>query len=372
MYSELLNYTWKGITGYAYAYILISNKSKMAEIRSKKTIVLWGGTPQTSIAKHILEKNGIANILVASFYWKEDILSSYFDVINYKKVLDNPQDYYHIIDSSNMFECKESFKLLQYAGIDDFSILFSGYTKDFSERRRLQNAFWNTLNEVFLPVNFLGNWKDIMDCKLYSLEGAGFWDVPYMLIYNLYRHKPLARYLEVGPGYGIMSLSLKKLMNIDVTWLVIPSKDDERDYNKKVLSVELSEKYSIHTIEGYLEIDNFVGNYDIIVMTQVMEHFVCNPVGSLKKLRDLLSEDGCMFISVPEETKWYQVESYKEMPYASEISSEEYKRRNIINEYAHFHEYSYQEAMSVFEESGFQCINHVFTAPVHHFMLKKR
>lgn len=29
MISELLSYTWKGVTGYSYGYILVSNKSRL-------------------------------------------------------------------------------------------------------------------------------------------------------------------------------------------------------------------------------------------------------------------------------------------------------------------------------------------------------
>ena len=372
MISELLSYTWKGVTGYSYGYILVSNISRIEDIKKdKRTKVLWGGNPDIFATKCALETAGINNVVLTSFFQKGDISSSYCNAIDYKAVLSNPKAYYHIIAFYDSFEGKEIAKLLQYAGIDDFSIVFNGYTKDFCERKKLQNAFWKSINEVFSPTPFLGHWSDILDCKLYSLEGAGFWDVPYMLIYSMYKKKSATKYLEVGPGYGIMSFSLKKLLDIDVTWLVIPSKDDMRDHNKKELSNQLRTRYNIKTIEGYLETDSFHGQYDIIVMAQVMEHFVCNPVGSLRKLRNLLVDDGCIFISVPEETKWFQVESYKEMPYADVISSNEYQRRNIINEYAHFHEYTYQEAVEAFEESGLICVEHVWSAPIHHFVLKK-
>lgn len=373
MISELLNYTWKSTSGYSYAYPLISNKSKKEDIiKDGRTKVLWGGTkPDTFAARCALEKAGISNLLETSFWQKSNVHTSYYDAVDYKYILKNADKYYHIIDCSDAFDGKEAFKLLQYAGIDDFSIVFSGYTKDFSERVKLQNAFFEAINEIFSSTQFLGHWNDGLDCKLYSLNGAGYWDILYMLIYNMYKRKSDVKYLEVGPGYGIMSCSLKKLLSLDITWLIIPAKDDMRDYNKKALSRQLCTKYNIHTVEGYLETDDFAGCYDIIVMSQVMEHLVCNPVGSFKKLKYLLADDGRIFISVPEETRWPQVESYKEIPYANAISEDEYMRRNIINEYAHFHEYTYEEAIAVFEESGLECVEHVWSMPIHHFVLKK-
>lgn len=372
MISESLGYTWKGISGYSYGYILVGNKSKKEDIiKDKRTKVLWGGKPGSFTARCVLEKAGFSNLLETSFLQKNDIHTSYYEGRDYRYILNNADKYYHIIDYSDAFDGKETFKLLQYAGIDDFSIVFSNYTKDFSGRSKLKNAFFESVNEIFSDTQFLGHWNDVMDCRLYSLEGAGYWDVLYMFIYAAYKKRSSTKYLEVGPGYGIMSLSLKKLLDLDITWMVIPAKDDVRDYNKKALSEQLRTKYDIRTVEGYLETDNFDGCYDIIVMAQVMEHLVCNPVGSFRKLRNLLADDGRMFIAVPEDIKWHQVESYKEMPYADAINAAEYQRRNIINEYAHFHEYTYEEAMEVFEESGLACVEHIWSPPIHHFVLKK-
>lgn len=85
----------------------------------------------------------------------------------------------------------------------------------------------------------------------------------------------------------------------------------------------------------------------------------------------MLAEDGYIFCSVPEETKHYNVTNYHEMPFPEDVSAEERERRTLINNFGHFHEYTYEEAMEVFEESGLECVFHKWTAPVHHFMLKR-
>ena len=48
-------------------------------------------------------------------------------------------------------------------------------------------------------------------------------------------------------------------------------------------------------------------------MSQVMEHFIFNPVGTIRKLMSHLNEDGVMFISVPDIIYNYpkNVENYK-------------------------------------------------------------
>lgn len=109
------------------------------------------------------------------------------------------------------------------------------------------------------------------------IPGAGYWDVLLQIIYNVYRTKHNIEYFEAGPGIGIFSLCLKKILDIDITWLTIP--DEEKLWlesrEKSVLSL-LKEKYGIKMVEGYLEIDsldNISNKFDIVALTQVMEHF---------------------------------------------------------------------------------------------------
>lgn len=54
MISELLSYTWKGVTGYSYGYILVSNISRIDDIKKdKRTKVLWGGVNLISLQQNV-------------------------------------------------------------------------------------------------------------------------------------------------------------------------------------------------------------------------------------------------------------------------------------------------------------------------------
>ena len=140
---------------------------------------------------------------------------------------------------------------------------------------------------------------------------------------------------------------------------------------KNETTKNIIKKYDIKTILGAIETDTFYGEWDIICLTQVMEHFVFNPVNSFIKLKNILKENGYIFVSVPEDIKHYNVDSYRDMPYPHEMTKEEQKRRIIIKDFGHFHEYSYAEALDVFHEAGLECVFHKWTPPIHHFMLRK-
>lgn len=193
-------------------------------------------------------------------------------------------------------------------------------------------------------------------------------------LYKMYEDKPGRKMLEIGPGVGVCSLSLKKMLDIDVTWLTVP--DDEPQWNawRSKSSLNLYKKYDIHIKEAAVETDQFDGEYDIIFMSQVMEHFIFNPVGTIRKLMTHLKEDGVMFISVPDiiYNNPKNVESYKEIPFYEDLSVREAVRRTMINSFTHYHEYSYEEALEVFDECGLQCVDSHTNLPIHHFILKRK
>lgn len=299
------------------------------------------------------------------------IYNNRIHICDYRKLLQDAENCYFIISLKNFAETASIIKILQYSGIDEFGIIYEGYTKDFNGKIPLQKAFFESINEVFQPIGFLNNWNELENIRRASLEGAGYWDIPYMCIHKLYKKKPGATYLEIGAGIGILSLSLKKLLDIDVTWVTIPDEESLWGEWRRKSSQEILKKYDIKTIPGFIETDSFTGFYDIIVLAQVMEHLIFNPVNTFKKLARLVKDDGYIFVSVPYEIIHHNVESYRDMPYPEQLSVEERQRRNAINNYGHFHEYSYQEAIDVFRESGLECIGYKWTLPIHHFMLRK-
>lgn len=377
MKVSLLKHVWKGMSDYSYAYIMITNKYDIEDIiaaqNNGKKIVLWGWRPDNFSARCILEERGIKIDYACDITQTTTMKFNGIHICDYKKMLETPDEFYFIVALQEQEQMEIAVKLLQYSGVDEFGIIFSFFSKDFEGSLPLQNAFYETLNEIFVPLNFLNNFDALENLRIASLEGAGYWDVPYMWIYKFCKKKKKRiNYLEVGPGIGVMSLSLKKLLDIEVHWIVIP--DEEKRWKELHNNdfLKLINKHNIKRITGFIETDAFVGEYDIIVLAQVMEHFIYNPVNTLKKIAALLKDTGYIFISVPHEVTHYNVNSFHEMPEPDQLTSDEKIRRTLINNFGHFHEYSYDEAMEVFEESGLECVGYKWTPPIHHFMLRKQ
>ena len=108
--------------------------------------------------------------------------------------------------------------------------------------------------------------------------------------------KQSARYLEVGPGHGLMtSLALRDFrLGSATAWDISPvsvehtrqalSKlgfDDVTCEVRDALSIELNER-----------------EFDFIVLSEVLEH-IEDPMPVMGKLRSLMSDDGLIFINVP-------------------------------------------------------------------------
>ena len=60
------------------------------------------------------------------------------------------------------------------------------------------------------------------------------------------------------------------------------------------------------------------------------------------------------------------------IPYFDDLSPKEVVRRNMINNFTHYHEYSYEEALELFDECGLKCVDSHTNLPIHHFILKKK
>lgn len=374
MKSELIAYTWRGLSGYSYGYILVTNNRTISDVRKQKRIALFGGLPKDWGARAALEDGGGIHVdYVCDFSLPFNCKKEYIVIRDYRELI-NDDSVFFIISPKSLYDVMQTVKYLQYHCVDNFGIMFEGYTKDFGGREKLQTAFFDAIYDVFKDIDFLNQWNEIENIRRVSLEGAGYWDVPLMWIYGIYKNLPNTKYLEVGPGNGVMSLTLKKIMKISVTWICIPDEESLWGEIKRETFREVIENNQIQIKEGYIELDSFEGEeeYDIIVLAQVMEHFIFNPVGTLRKLAKLLKMDGLFFISVPEEHKHYNVDSYKDMPSPSDLSSEEIERRTKINNFGHFREYSYDEAIELFDDAGLECVDYQYTPCIHHYMLRKR
>ena len=381
--TRLLDY-WRGIDGYCNSYNLITRSFSVEDIKQcGKEVVLFGWFPEAVPVVDVLAKAGIHVKYVCDVGQipndTEDLLLPNGIVLrDYRELVKEAKNYFFIFYQLESSVDKwtsplvKRVRLIQYKGVEEFGIVANVRTGDLWEKPLFQAAVFDSINEIFKDASFY-DWGAYWHCWNQAGIDIHNWDYQLHKIYEMYKDKPKQAYLEIGPGVGVFSLALKKLLDIDITWLNIPYEEKQWAEWRKKTSRELYGKYDIKIKEAYVELEDFDGEYDIILLSQVMEHFVFNPIGTIKKLVKHLKLDGTMFVSLPDiiYTVPPNVESYKEIPYPEELTKREIKRRILINDFAHFHEYSFNEAMSVFEECGLKCIAHKTNTPVYHFVLKK-
>ena len=277
MRANMLTYSWRGTSGYSYGYVLITNHYSVEDIKkAKKSLVMWGGGIDNWGARCALEKAGLNVEAICDPKYQydfRDIKTSYMTIKDYTAVLKNANEYFHIVNCSNWYDCIEMIKLLQYAGVREFGVLMNDYCKDFSGRKKLQDAVYDSIYEVFGEINILGNYEELANCSKAALTGTGYWDVPLMQIYGMFRKNKGTKYLEIGPGVGIMTLALKKLLDMDVTWINIPNEEVAWNEWRRDAVQKILKEYGVKNVEGYIELDDFSymnNQFDVVVMAQVM------------------------------------------------------------------------------------------------------
>jgi SAM-dependent methyltransferase len=149
------------------------------------------------------------------------------------------------------------------------------------------------------------------------------------------------RILDVGCAYGTLALYCKKLFNCDVY---------ATDYVDTYLSPQLATKYNFDFKVNNIELDDFPWKieFDLIILTEVLEHLNFNPVPTLKKIRQLLCENGKLYLSTPDASQWGRVTKYysslSEMPPPK-------KGQAPIDD--HVYQYTKKELFSVLASAGF-------------------
>lgn len=382
--TRLADY-WKDANGYCRSYIMITRRKSIEEIREcGKEIVLFGWFPQAAPLIGVLKEHGIGVKYVCEVGQipqinDNDNISGGVILKDYRELIRNCEKYFFIFfswdDSVDIWTSPlvKRVRLLQYKGVDEYGVVSDVRTRDLDRKGILLRAVYDSINEIFYKASLL-DWGTYWLCRTQAGIDIQNWDYLLCKAYEMYKDKPCQSLMEIGPGVGVLSLSLKKLIDINITWLMVPDEEAQWAAWRKESSLRLYEKYDIKIKEAYVETEDFDGMYDIIILSQVMEHFIFNPVATMKKLARHLNENGTMFVAVPDiiYNDPPNVESYKEIPFVEDLKTREIQRRTVINSYTHFHEYSFEEALDVFRDSGLECIASHSNLPIHHFVLKKK
>lgn len=145
--------------------------------------------------------------------------------------------------------------------------------------------------------------------------------------------------LSVGCAYGTLEYILSKI-GIKVTAV---------DIMPELHSKEMFKDMNIKFQKKNIETDKIDGKYDVIVLTDVLEHFNYNPLPVLKKLRNACNK-GILISTPAKETdsvcdgKWKDEINWKQIP--------QYKDYEFID--GHHHTYYLWELQELLAEAGFR------------------
>jgi SAM-dependent methyltransferase len=103
------------------------------------------------------------------------------------------------------------------------------------------------------------------------------------------------------------------------------------------------------------------GAFDVIIMTEVLEHFNFQPLPTMRKIRDALAPNGVFFLSTPDAAEWGQRTRYysrlEDLPPASTSA-------HFIDD--HIWVYSKNELMQLASDSGFRVVRFAYSPGVGH------
>ena len=153
--------------------------------------------------------------------------------------------------------------------------------------------------------------------------------------------KPVKRILDLGCGFGTLLTFASIVYGSQGLCL------DVRNW----LFPEFQSKYKLAYIKGDIERESLPGpeKYDVIIMTEVLEHLNFDPVPSLIKIYNTLAPGGSFFLSTPDsDAGWGRTyQYYKEL---SDIPPVDVKAKWID---AHIWQYNKDELLMVIETAGF-------------------
>lgn len=205
--------------------------------------------------------------------------------------------------------------------------------------------------------------------SVYRSQEANYWTEIARWLHETAAGSGRPRSLDVGCGYGTLSVFLANLFDGEVH--CIDMLEDRFDPG-------LAQRNGLRFVAGNIEIDDALpwpGPFDLIVLTEVLEHLNYYPVPTLIKLRDALAPDGRLFLSTPDGGEWGRVTTYyqslDEMPLPeTAIPYLESGEWDYVD--AHIWQYTQDELERVVAEAGFRVIRAGFAPGVvyRHFNLE--
>lgn len=357
--------------------------------KNEKQIVLFGGTGDNGfIAESLLAQRGIyisgyadnAEKLQGKMLRGKKIFSPY-------EVL-NRDEFFVIIAVSNQNINYMRLQLLAH-GVKDYGIFLETIFHDFEEEsEELQIRVMNAINmlcfedenvESSLPhvgLSIGGDGSKLGDLN-WLLKSTTWSHWAYLWIEDILEKERKNKILEVGPGFGLMSLVfLEKYKELELDWAIFGQttnsieKIQNEGYGKGLKKIKKKYGDKINEIWGQIELDNLLleeQKYEMIIMTEVFEHFALKPINTLIKLKNALQEGGYLILTTPNWGHIHIYKSWEDMP--DNVDEEQYF--NLIK-CGHTYQYSRNELNAIFNQVGFEVVRYELSdSNNHNYILQK-
>lgn len=262
--------------------------------------------------------------------------------------------------------------------IEDYSIFLPNSFWHFSDKEiQFRDIVMESINticfkdekiEEAIPYQGIAIGKDgrkigILNVLLYSTIQSGY---AFLWEREILKQHKMRKILEIGPGFGLMSLVLlKQFDDIDIDWIIFGESETGSQYKDALDKIANIYPDKINSYYGYVERDEFVikETYDLIILTEVFEHFVLNPVNTLIKIKEALNPKGKVVLTTP---AWGHVdiyETWRDLPDSDMVDKEQYLR---LTKCGHAYQYSKDELMQIFAEVGLTVEKYAVTGSGHH------
>jgi SAM-dependent methyltransferase len=188
--------------------------------------------------------------------------------------------------------------------------------------------------------------------KTYRPSETLFWsNLPGWMRADAASHQA-KRILDIGCGYGTLLAFAAEVYHAE------PYCMDVIHYMPK-----FSEHRRIRFSSGNIQLDPIPapGSFDVILMTEVLEHFNFQPLPTMKKIHDALAPGGVFFLTTPDAAEWGRNTKYysnlKDLPAADRNSK-------FIDD--HIWVYDRKELTQLVTEAGFTVEKFAYSPGVGH------
>ena len=193
--------------------------------------------------------------------------------------------------------------------------------------------------------------------EAYKKEEYHYWQhIPQWIFEDATANK-VDRILDVGCAYGTLACFAKKVYDCDVVCI------DVQEYLDDVIRYNYGLEYYIVDIETEIDrIKKMCGKFNRIIFTEVIEHLFYNPTDTLKNLKELLVDDGILYLSTPDAAEWGRVEDgyqhVTEMPYIGTVEKPDFK---LIDR--HLYQYTANEIHQIIVDAEFNIDKFGYSKP---------